>query len=485
MAALTAGGRTALSSGATRLLARCLTHTVHWGADCLHNPLPWPAAPRVHVPVKAAAASAAAAQHPRWLARSAGDGGGGGTGTTTSSSSSGGGDAGGDDDVQEGLGTLRRRLQQASDRVSEAARVADVPGLRARLAAREREAAADGVWDDAAAGQALMAELADLRGQMADIGRFEAALEEAAFAVELLESDPDCPDAPGLLREALSGLSGLDATLERWELRRLLAGPHDARGAVLTVQAGAGGVDAMDWAEMLERMYTRWAAAQGYKVTVAERSAGEEAGIKSCELLVEGRFAYGLLKGEKGTHRLVRSSPFNAKGLRQTSFAGVEVMPLLEESEGAAPALEIPDKDLEVATMRSGGKGGQNVNKVETGVRMTHIPTGLSVRVTQERTQLANRAIALQRLRAKLLVVLEEQRAAEVAEIRGDAVKAEWGQQIRNYVLHPYKLAKDTRTGHETADVAGLLDGDLEPFTTAYLRLKGRRAAEERLAAAA
>jgi peptide chain release factor 2 len=227
---------------------------------------------------------------------------------------------------------------------------------------------------------------------------------------------------------------------------------------------------------------------KGFACETLERSPGEEAGIKSAELRVAGRWAYGRLRGEHGTHRLVRSSPFNARGLRQTSFAGVEVLPLLDDGGGggdggggegggggASALLQIPESDLEVSFMRSSGAGGQNVNKLETGVRLTHTPTGLSVRVTQERTQLANRAIALQRLRAKLLVLLEAAQAAELAELRGDAVQASWGQQIRNYVLHPYKLAKDTRTGAETADVEGVLDAGpaLDALMTAFLRWRG------------
>lgn len=224
-----------------------------------------------------------------------------------------------------------------------------------------------------------------------------------------------------------------------------------------------------DWADMLLRMYMRWGEKQRYKTKVVEMSNGEEAGIKSATLEIEGRYAYGYISGEKGTHRIVRQSPFNSKGLRQTSFSGVEVMPLLPEE---AVGIEIPEEDLDISFTRAGGKGGQNVNKVETAVRITHIPTGVAVRCTEERSQLANKTRALIRLKAKLMVIAEEQRATEIKEIRGDAVKAEWGQQIRNYVFHPYKLVKDVRTGHETSDITSVMDGDLDPFIKAYLKHK-------------
>lgn len=313
--------------------------------------------------------------------------------------------------------------------------------------------------------KSVMRNLSTLKNSLSQIEAVQKLQNDVNAYLELY-ADEDVDEATE--REFSQMVRQLEAAVKTLELSQFLNGKYDGHGAILSIHSGQGGTEAMDWASMLQRMYTRYCERQGWKYRLVEESRGEDAGIKSVEYEIPVAYAYGYLKGERGTHRLVRQSPFNADNLRQTSFSLVEVLPLIEEDDNE---IEIKEEELDWHFSRAGGAGGQNVNKVNTAVELTHIPTGIVVKCREERSQVQNKARALSLLKAQLARLEEEKMDAEIARIKGQHVNASWGNQIRNYVLHPYHLVKDTRTDIETSDTTAVLDGDLDEFIQAEVKL--------------
>lgn len=347
---------------------------------------------------------------------------------------------------------LVKQLQDLLDQVVLAMKKLDIDGMKKRQHKLETAMAEPNFWDDAVTAAKQSKEHSELNKQIA---QWHGLKQRLADAIELANTQDH-----ELEKELQNQLKELKKEYEAHEFELTLSGVHDKNSAILHIHAGTGGTDAMDWAQMLERMYLRWAEQHDYIAQVISESAGEEAGLKSAIINIEGSYAFGKLKGEHGTHRLVRLSPFNADNLRQTSFALVEVLPQIDEPKDIA----IAENDLKIDVYRSSGKGGQSVNTTDSAVRITHLPTGVVVAIQNERSQLQNRETAMKILRARLAKLAHDQHQAEIDKLKGPNLKAEWGQQIRNYVMQPYTLVKDTRSGFEVKDVQKVLDGDIDPF---------------------
>ena len=357
--------------------------------------------------------------------------------------------------------SYKQKLRELGPELEKLAAALDIESAKQEAARLEDETAQDGFWNDLERSQKVQMRLKQLQNK---ILRQEKLIGEWEDLTALCEMGQEAEDEE-LLAELKAGFAVLEEKVEETRMTTLLSGEYDNANAILQFHAGAGGTEAQDWAQMLYRMYTRWAERHGFVYKILDYEEGDEAGIKSAAISIEGENAYGLLKSENGVHRLVRVSPFDANARRQTSFAAIEVMPELENDD----SIEIREEDIEMQVYRASGAGGQHVNKTSSAVRLTHKPTGIVVASQQERSQFQNKDNCMKMLRAKLLELKAQQHAEKISDIKGVQLKIEWGSQIRSYVFMPYQMVKDTRTGYETGNIDNVMDGDLDGFLNAYL----------------
>ena len=363
-------------------------------------------------------------------------------------------------DYQAEIQSLRKTFQKISS-------VTDPEALRARISDLTEQSAAPDLWDDQEKAQAVTSKLSHAQSELDRLERMETAIDDLGALKDM--ADEEAASDPETARELYADIDGelanVAAALSELEIRTLLSGKYDERDAVVTIRSGAGGVDAADFAHTLQRMYLRWAERRGYSAKVLDTSYAEEAGIKSTTFEISAPYAYGTLSVEAGTHRLVRISPFDNQGRRQTSFAAVEVIPLIEQTDH----IEVPEADIRVDVFRSSGPGGQSVNTTDSAVRITHVPTGIVVSMQDEKSQIQNRAAAMRVLQSRLLLLKQEEEAREKKELAGD-IKASWGDQMRSYVLQPYQMVKDLLTGYEAGNPDAVFDGDIDGFIDAGIR---------------
>ena len=355
----------------------------------------------------------------------------------------------------------KQKLLALETTLGELEKALGIPKAREELAELQKETEQDGFWNDLERSQQVSRQVKRLEHKIKKHDKLVSEWEDTLTLCEMAQEEDD----PSQLDDVVEGYNTLEKEISERRLAALLSGEYDGNNAILTFHAGAGGTEAQDWTEMLYRMYTRWAERHGYTYQLMDYEAGDEAGIKSATILIEGENAYGYLKSENGVHRLVRVSPFDANARRQTSFAALEVMPELEDDS----EIEIRPEDIEMQACRSSGAGGQHINKTSSAVRLTHLPTGIVVFCQTERSQFQNRDNAMKMLRAKLAELKLQQHAEKISDLKGVQMKIEWGSQIRSYVFMPYTLAKDTRTGYEMGNIQAVMDGDIDGFINAYL----------------